>query len=329
MEVAKCPHCGEEVMEGVAVCPKCGKPLIAPSSSVATSDDTHNSEPTEGSKPKHSKTKRRVVRLLSALFALALIAGGAFIILFGSKSSVEADSHGYAPWVDLGLYFDLDKVVEEEDFAHFNSYEIGSDRLALTREYATEGEYPAVVLGTGVWVRSYPQLKNRTKRCQVQMGDQLMVTRSAGYSNGSYWSYVSVLSGRRAGKEGYISNDYIIEQEKYDMLERYIFTGNSNMNAKTSSKYLNAIATVLLKLDVNKRYPNLEVTMLDTAVIGYNTVVTYRIQDMNMAKNGSLLAFVQFFNNNNDFVVLGIVPGSGVNQIQPNANGSYEIYFVR
>ena len=113
------------------------------------------------------------------------------------------------------------------------------------------------------------------------------------------------------------------------MLQKYIFAGNSNMNTKTQSKYLNAIATVLLNLEGHKRYPNLEVTMLDTTVLGYNTIVTYRIHDMNMAKNSTLLAFVLFFNNNNDYVVLGVVPGSEVNQIDPNPNGSYDIYFVR
>lgn len=330
MKATKCPYCGEELIEKADVCPKCGKTLAADTPlAVDNNSDNNKVEPQQSPKPKHSPTKRRVVRLLSTLFALALIAGGALIILFGSSSDAEDDGNGYAPWVDLGMYYDLTKINEGEDFAHFNSYELSSDRVAMTREHVADEEYQAVVLGTGVWVRSYPQLKNRTKRCQVQMGDQLMVTRSAGYSSGSYWSYVSVLSGRRAGKEGYISNDYIIKQEKYDVLQKYIFAGNSNMNTKTQSKYLNAIATVLLNLEVHKRYPNLEVTMLDTTVFGYNAIVTYRIHDMNMAKNSSLLAFVLFFNNNNDYVVLGVVPGSEVNQIDPNPNGSYDIYFVR
>ena len=121
-------------MEGVELCPKCGNAPVTTSSAVAEKVDIKKSEGQEGGKPKHSKTKRRVVRLLSSLFALALIAGGAFIILFGSDSNVETDSNGYAPWVDLSQYYDLDKIVEEEDFAHFNSYELSSDRLALSRE---------------------------------------------------------------------------------------------------------------------------------------------------------------------------------------------------
>ena len=336
MGVIKCSQCGRVVPDTLEVCPKCGCSVVAaatPSNADITTDagDAPQQAPVEEvkAKPKHSSTKRMVVRIISTLFAVALITGGAFIILNGSNTDTDTEVHGYAPWGDLSAYYNLDAVVEEESgLCRFNTYELTHDRLALRREHVADGEYSAVVLGTGVWVRSYPQLKNRTKRCQVQTGDKLLVTRSAGYSDGSYWSYASVLSGRRAGKEGYISNDYIIEQEKFDVLQRYILAGGSNMNAATPAKYLNAIATVLCKLNVHKRYPNLVVSILDTAVVGNNMVVTYKVHDLNVVNNSTLLVFVQFFGNNNDYIVLGVVPGTSVNHITPNVNGSYDMYYV-
>ena len=333
MGVIKCSQCGRIVPDTLEACPKCGSPIVvaAPNEASISADATKTPQqtPAEEVKPKHSSTKRMVVRIISTLFAVALITGGAFIILNGSDTDTDTEAHGYAPWGDLSAYYNLDAIVEEEDFSHFNTYELTHDRLALTREHVAEGEYSAVVLGTGVWVRSYPQLKNRTKRCQVQTGDNLLVTRSAGYSDGSYWSYASVLTGRRAGKEGYISNDYIIEQDKFDVLQRYIFSGGSNMNVVTPAKYLNAIATVLVKLNVHKRYPNLQVSILDTAVMGQNMIVTYKVHDLNVVKNSTLLVFVQFFGNNNDYIVLGVVPGTSVNHIAQNVNGSYDIYYVK
>ena len=335
MGVVKCSQCGRIVPDTLEVCPKCGCSIVA----SVTPNDVNT---TEGGdvppitpevkpmpKPKHSPTKRLVVRLISTLFAAALIAGGAYIILNGSSSDDDAEAHGYAPWQDLSAYFNLDAIVEEDDFCRFNTYELTNDRMVLRRENVADVQYNAVVLGTGVWVRSYPQLKNRTKRCQVQTGDRLLVTRSVGYSSGSYWSYATVLSGKRAGKEGYVSNDYIIEEDKYDMLQHYIFSGGSNMNVMTPAKYLNAIAAVLVKVNVPKRYPNLQVSMLDTAVIGPNVIVTYKIHDFNVVNNSTLLAFVQFTGNSNDYVVLGVVPGSAVNHIAQSANGSYDIYYVR
>ena len=335
MGVVKCSQCGRIVPDTLEVCPKCGCSIVA----SVTPNDVNS---TEGGdvppitpevkpmpKPKHSPTKRLVVRLISTLFAAALIAGGAYIILNGSSSDDDAEVHGYAPWQDLSAYFNLDAIVEEDDFCRFNTYELTNDRMVLRRENVADVQYNAVVLGTGVWVRSYPQLKNRTKRCQVQTGDRLLVTRSVGYSSGSYWSYATVLSGKRAGKEGYVSNDYIIEEDKYDMLQHYIFSGGSNMNVMTPAKYLNAIAAVLVKVNVPKRYPNLQVSMLDTAVIGPNVIVTYKIHDFNVVNNSTLLAFVQFTGNSNDYVVLGVVPGSAVNHIAQSANGSYDIYYVR
>lgn len=303
------------------------KEVVQQQTSVETNVSALSSTSSSSSAKGSSNTKRLVVRLASTLFALALIVVGAIIILGGSGS--DDDAYTYTPWSDLNMYFDINQVVHEEDFSHFNSYEITANRLIMNREHPSEEQYSAVVLGTGVWVRSYPRLQNRTKRCQVDTGDRLLVTRIAGYSGGEYWSYAEVLSGRRAGKKGYIANDYIIEQDKYDVLDRYVLNGNSNMNIYTPSKYLNAIATVLLKLNAHQRNLNLDVNILDTMVLGQHTVVTYQIYDRNVAKNASLLAVVLFFDNNNDYIVIGVVPGSDVNHIVPNVNGSYDIYFVR
>lgn len=343
MEENKCPHCGAEVVEGARVCLKCGALLSQPSTEpVVVANMSLDTTPAPEAAPvaqqhiaqqpdvqqKRNSSKRVVALLLSALFAVALIGGGAFIILGASESDVE-ESHGYAPWVDLTSHFNLDKVVDSDGHSHFNSYELTHECLPISRELIVEDEYDAVVLGTGVWVRSYPQLKKRFQRCQVKTGDLLHVTRSAGYQSGGYWSYVKVNSGRRAGKEGYIPNDYIIEQEKYDLLQRYVLTGSTNMNHRTPSKYLNAIATVLMKLEANTRHPNLDVAQLDVSPFKQQTIVTFGISDRNVAENNSLLAFVQFYNNNNDFVILGIVPGKVVNQVSQNPNGSYDIYYIK
>ena len=337
MGVINCSQCGRPMPDTLEACPKCGcaitpatTPGVADTTTVAVgpaSNVATEAEPKR--KPKHSPAKRWVVRLLSTLFALALIAGGAYIIIGGSDAKSDVAEHNYAPWTDLGQYYNLGVIVNEEGLYHFNSFDISHECEAFTYEPTVEGEYQAVVLGTGVWVRSYPQLKTRTKRCRVQTGDRLLVERQAGYSNGINWSYVSVLSGKRAGKEGYIPNDYIIEQEKFDVLQRYIFDGETNISASTSSEQLNAIATVLVKLNAHLRYPNLEVTMLDSVKLDSNTIGTYRIHDLNIAENSTLLAFVQYFANSADYVVLGVVPGTGVDSVKQNENGSYDIYFVK
>ena len=90
---------------------------------------------------------------------------------------------------------------------------------------------------------------------------------------------------------------------------------------------LRAIADVLLKFEVNKRHPNIAVQMLDNINYGEHTIVTYQIRDFGIAENNTMLAVVQFFNSNNDFMVLGIVPGNSVNNVLRNPNGSYDVYF--
>ena len=111
------------------------------------------------------------------------------------------------------------------------------------------------------------------------------------------------------------------------MIHGYILRQGSNLNIATPSKMLRAIADVLLKFEVNKRHPNISVQMLDNINYGEHTIVTYQIRDFGIAENNTMLAVVQFFNSNNDFMVLGIVPGNSVNNVLRNPNGSYDVYF--
>lgn len=278
-------------------------------------------------RPKHSAAKRILVALVVVLFALGAIAGGAYIIT-QDKGSKDDSTLKYAPWTDLGEHYDLSCVnLLEGDVYHFNSHELGSSRVPLTGYRPSDEGFEATVLGTGVWIRSYPKLKNRTKLCQVKTGDQLSVIRQVGFMEGKHWYYVQVKSGRRAGYEGYICADYVIEQEGYDLLQRYVLGGNSNLNIKSPVKYLRALSTILLRLGVPISNANISVQMLDTAIYDYHTIVTFQIRDLNVAENGSLLAFVQYMGDDEDFVVIGVVPGNEVNSVMRSQNYSFDVYY--
>jgi hypothetical protein len=137
------------------------------------------------------------------------------------------------------------------------------------------------------------------------------------------------LSGRCQGFAGYICNDYLISQEKYEAFVNYIFPYHgSNINVNTESKYLNSISDVLLKLEVNKHRPRLTVNVIDVKNFGYKLVVAFQIRDLDMTNNNSLLAFIEFANNSNDFRVLGVVPGHALSGIMQMADGSYDIQYL-
>ena len=289
--------------------------------------DSRQNSNTQPQKSATSRTKRILVAICGVLFALGIIAAGAHIILSGS-SEEEATKLSYAPWPDLGEHYNLSYVnMLEDGVSHFNSFEISQGCIPFTGDFSADGEYDATVIGTGVWVRSYPRLNNRYKRCQVRNGDQITVLRSMGNTDGKTWCYAKINSGRRAGKEGFICTDYIIEQGRYDLLKRYVLDAECNVDLKSPTKYLRSIAAVMSKLDVNQETRNLSVMMLDEATFDQQTIVTFQLRDHNIADNGSLLAFVLFFDHNDDFVVLGIVPGNDINSILPNQNHSYDIYY--
>ncbi len=288
--------------------------------------ESQNSAAPQATK-QHSRSKRIVVAFIAVVFALGAIAGGAFIIMSGTDI-VNDNSIRYEPWVDLGEHYDLSKIkLLEGDVYHFNSYDLSGGRIPFTAYRTSDEGFDATVLGTGVWIRSYPRLKNRTKRCQVKTGDQLTVIRKSDYMDGKNWYYVKVKSGRRAGAEGYICADYVIEQAGYDLLQRFVFNGASNVNLKSPTPYLRALATVLVRLVGDKNNANLSVQLLDTTIYERHTIVSFQVRDLNLATNSSLLVFVQFLDNSDDFTIIGIVPGNDVNTISHNPNCSFDIYY--
>lgn len=253
--------------------------------------------------------------------AVVIIAALAFI-------SCGSSSLSYAPWTDLSNHFDLQTVEYSNDMAHFNSYDISQGKEPYVSHLLDDREYFATVLGTNVVLRSQPKVSKTTKIGVVNTGDVLTAKGASVYFNGKYWNYVYVNSGYSAGCEGYVCTDYLIEQEKYKVVNEHIFASLSNMSIKTESKYLNAIGDVLLKLNANRLHQNLLVELHYTTKWHHNDIVGFRITDINSQENNSLLAIVQFTTETNDYVVLGIVPGNHIYDVTPQPNGSYDIRFA-
>ncbi len=269
------------------------------------------------------KYRHLLIVMLLSLVALSSCGGR------GSRDSRrDMAQFSYSPWADLSSFFDLSTIkVSESGLRSFNSLDISYNKQLFAVERIDDNEINATVLGTSVRLRSQPEVKKSTLRSLLNTGDKLTIYRPIGYMNGKYWDYVYVNTGYSAGLEGYVCSDFIVSQEQSEMIHGYIFRNGSNLNISTPSKMLRAIADVLLALQVNKRHPNLSVQMLNEINYGEHTIVTYQIRDFGVAENNTLLAVVQFFNSNNDYMVLGIVPGSSLNNVKRNANGSYDIYY--
>lgn len=265
-------------------------------------------------------------QITSRMLWCVIIAAGT--MLLSGCSFFEKKELSYAPWPDLSNHFDLSTIKCTGDNIYtFNTYEISNGKIPWANQLISNRQYNAIVLGTGVAIRETPTVSPYNRICQVNTGNNLLVYRSEGYRNGKYWSYVRVNSGPYYGCEGYICTDYIVEAKQYEMVKNYILKGGSNMTIGTESKYLNAIADILIKLQADIRHSNLMVNMLNTQYAGNNMVVIYQIRDLNIAGNNSMVAFVQFFPDSNDYRVLGVVPGISGNQIVQQPDGSLNISF--
>ena len=254
------------------------------------------------------------------------IAIAAIVVL--SLCSWTREPLRYNPWRDLSSYFNLREVYRSGSYYYFNSYNISRGLRSYTNKRLNNSEYYATVLGQNVYLRSEPYVSKSTARGFVNTGDVIAVQGASVYVNGKYWNYVYVRSGNSSGRWGYICTDFLIEQEKYQVLRDYVLRSpNSNISIATYSKYLNAIGDILVKLNINSYHPNLAVNVLDARSWGNQVVVAFQIRNLNIQDNDSLLAYVSFTKSSNDYVVLGIVPGQRHNSISQMSNGSYNIYF--
>ena len=267
-----------------------------------------------------SKMKRSILTIIGAL------------CIFGSTLILSGCGAGFTwtPWTDLSQHYNLESIKHVNgSLFSINSHEYSFGKMPYASHHIDDREYNAIVLGTNVWIRSQPAVSYYTQRCQVQTGDKLTVRNSAGFVNGRYWSNVFINTGYSAGREGYVCTDFIIEQEQYEVLSRYVLNSGMGLSLKTESKYLHAIADILVKLNAHTHHPNLSVSIADIRTMGTNVIETFMIRNHNSSQNNTLLAVVQFFQGNNDYVVLAIVPGDRINNIMGSANGSYDIYFEK
>ena len=258
-------------------------------------------------------------------FSMALLVVAAATIVL-SLCSWTRTPLSYYQWSNtLSSYFDLGAVYSSGGTYHFNSYNICRNQWQSHR--FNDSEYYGTVLGQNVMLRSRPVISQNTVVGSVNTGDRLYIPGLTEYSNGRLWNRVRVDSGRCSGQWGYVCADYIIEQEKYQVLKNYVFSANSNISIKSDSKYLNAIAEILLKLGVNNYRPHLSVNAVGSQQFGNHTIQIYQIRNLNISENDTLLAYVLFTHGSNTYNVIGIVPGQGPYSISQRFDGTFDIRF--
>ena len=234
--------------------------------------------------------------------------------------NASASAQQFYPWNNLSNYFNLNALYSNGSSYMFNTYSLAGN-WNMTNEQVS-GEYYGVILGTNVWVRSQPYLSQSTQLCKVNTGDRLLIVGDGGYNNGKHWTRVRLADGYYAGSYGYICSDYIIDQEMYNILCRYVFQ-RSNMSVANKSQHLHAVATVIRNLGANNYSPyQISVTKLSTS---YSELIAFRITNNSFSYNTSMLAFVKCSSNSNNYKVVAIVPGYSINYVTRLSNGTYDI----
>ena len=100
-------------------------------------------------------------KFLSEVMHIAVVAI-AVVALCGCNGFGSSSSSKYAPWTDLSMHYNLDKINVSGDACHFNSYELSQGLAPYTSKRLNNNEYFATVLGQKVLLRSEPKISPKT-----------------------------------------------------------------------------------------------------------------------------------------------------------------------
>ncbi|MBQ2784024.1 MAG: hypothetical protein IJE99_03400 [Alistipes sp.] len=236
--------------------------------------------------------------------------------------------YGYSSWADFSEYFNLAYVRHDRGgLKSFNSSQLSAGKPRFVSDLLDRSEYYGAIVGTNVWVRRQPVISQTTQMFKVNTGDRVLVLRSSFYNGGRLWCYVRIVSGPHSYSEGYICSDYVVVQREYDVLSRFVIGRSPNIGIANKSRELCAVANLLLYMCADERYDNLTVSKGQTFKFGSTSLVAYRIYNSSVSYNNSILAVVLFDGDRNDYLVLGVVPGTTFDMAMRNYDGSYEIYY--
>lgn len=244
---------------------------------------------------------------------------------------VEVPGFDYGPWNDLNDYFDYNNVgMLGHDRYTFRTSELCVNAHKWRKPSLAKGETEAYVFAT-------PELVIRTEH--PSNPDSFIVN---GLCYGVKLRVLEIYDDNYAKVEylegetrhpieddlvGYVSTEFIASATNFDLMSRYVLTDESAQKSFSVSKWRLAAADVMYAVGATRAKANVSIAVDKVVVVKSDkeSVVVFGIKRDD--SDVKLLAVVEFFGADNEYRILGIIPGEKVEDVRFYSTGDYAVIY--
>lgn len=129
------------------------------------------------------------------------------------------------------------------------------------------------------------------------------------------------------GLVGYVSTEYIAAPKNFDLMSRYVLTDEAAEESFRVSKWRLAAADVIYAVGATRAESNVSIAVDKVVVVESDkeSVVVFGIKRDDC--DVKLLAVVEFFGADNEYRILGIIPGEKVESVRFYSTGDYAVIY--
>lgn len=227
-------------------------------------------------------------------------------------------------WPDLSQNINSEAIVEiSEGVNRFYTNELLKREFSLTRGGIERDATRAVIFANTVNLRSSRSTQSNANVVKsVKYGTAVDILRI--YNNG--WAEISFTEADGQTYSGFVSDEFIVSPTDFMLMDRYITTTSALRKEFSQAKWRHAATDILTSLGLNTESVNVEVSVAKrfTAKCG-DDIVGFIVSREDSPI--SLIAIVEFYEGDQNYHMLGIIPGSEILKISESDEGRYDILY--
>ena len=253
----------------------------------------------------------------------------------------EATAFDYGTWNDLNEYFDAEAVgmLDHGKYA-VNTVELCRNAHSWRKPSIGKNEKTAVVYAhPSLRIRNYPATDSRSVAINgLGYGTKVRIVEIV---DGD-WAKVEYISGEldnmsviADGKslQGYVNTSFLVNEKLFGVMDRHITASEEDKSEFDVSKWRRATTDLIYVLGATATGPKIDVEVEevwtyedDNTGEELETLVIFSIERED--SDVELLAFVEFYADDEEYRFLGVVPGNSVLNVKMLGSGNYDIIYA-
>lgn len=358
MALIKCPNCGATISDKAPQCPHCS---TKPESSGITTQSSNNTpaapvtppapQPKSAPQPAPQQPaphggrgSRTLLYVILALLFAAACGVGVYIFMDRKHKSEAADKRAantlladdatdddftdeyYDDYSDDDLGCDVfDPIPEGAEHLYDNVYTVSTDAWldeceGWIKPYLEDGTSRAAVFADRIWLRSSMSTgSDSNKLALLDYGTQLDVVSQPS----NQWVEVSVSSGEYQCRRGYVSAEFVIDAQKFEIMDRSLTSDARSRENLSTAKWRRALTDALIKRGWQYCIGQLTVTCPYRIEVLPRELRAFRIYDP--SDDTCFIAYIEFYEGDEEYRIVGMTYDCTIQNINCTSVGTYQL----